>query len=49
MSESIDDGAGTIALSDDKIEAAGAELYAGLRAEARANVAMCRKWATEGV
>jgi hypothetical protein len=48
MSKSIEDGAGTIALSDDKIEAAGAELYEVRRAEARANVAMWRRWATEG-
>jgi hypothetical protein len=38
----------SISPSDDEIEAAGARLYAEVRAEARANVeAMCRRWAAE--
>ena len=49
MSNHIGGGAAGTVLSDEEIEAAGAQLYAERRAEARADVAaMCRGWAVEG-
>jgi len=48
MSKSTHDGAASTVLSDDKIDAAGAELAERWRAEARANVeAMLQRWAAE--